>query len=123
MKKTAIFFRILHEFLSDYSGENIIMGVDFNTILDADLDKIGGTYSPATKYGQCIQELLIEELDPLDIDAYATQIYLCHCIPEISQYQYYRLGQNSQYQYYRLSQQLALYALYTLRPECAEDRC
>ena len=57
----------MYELLSDYSGENIIMGGDFNTILYPDLDKRGGTCSPVTKYGQCIQEPLIEELDLLDI--------------------------------------------------------
>ena len=66
-KERLKFLESLYEFLSDYSGENIIMGGDFKTILDPDLEKRDGTYSPVTKYGQCIQELLFEELDLWDI--------------------------------------------------------
>jgi exonuclease III len=52
--------------LLQYSGHNLIMGGDFNTILNGALDKNGGTVHSETNYGTALGEL-IEDFELTDI--------------------------------------------------------
>ncbi len=56
----CLFLEEVLETLRAYSGENLVLGGDFNTVLDPLLDKKGGRLEPVSQYMLNLQQLMDE---------------------------------------------------------------
>lgn len=66
VNQQCVFLNDIREMLAPYMGENLIIGGDFNTILDPTLDKRGGRLEPTSQYMLDLREV-IDDFDLVDI--------------------------------------------------------